>query len=193
MGKNSTVLENKPQILCFAGPNGSGKSTITQNEKITGLYINADEIKKQRGCSDLEAAGEAEKLREWCLKEKWDFTFETVLSTDRNLEMLSRAKQAGYYIKTVYVLTADPALNVFRVKSRVTGGGHDVPEEKIHSRYYSSLANVPHLLNFCDECYIIDNTDEPNVIFAKSGSEQVFRENQYWDREKIQRLVESHF
>ncbi|GHU15629.1 ATPase AAA [Spirochaetia bacterium] len=190
MEKSSTISGNKPKILCFSGPNGSGKSTITQNEEITGLYINADEIKKQRVCSDLDAAVEAEKLREWCLKEKRDFTFETVLSTGRNIRLLERARKAGYYIKTIYVLTADPALNVFRVKSRAAGGGHDVPEEKIQSRYYKSLANVPRLLNFCDECYIIDNTDKPEVIFAKNGSEQVFRENKYWNRGKIQRLVE---
>jgi predicted ABC-type ATPase len=190
MEESSTLLGNKPKIICFAGPTGSGKSTVTRNEEIIGLYINADEIKKHRLCSDLKAAGEAEQLRELCLKEKKDFTFETVLSTGRNLELLERARKAGYYIKSIYVLTADPDLNVFRVTSRVAGGGHDVPEKKIRSRYYKSLANVPNLLNLCDECYIIDNTGEPEVIFAKNSSKQLFRENQYWSQDRIQKLIE---
>ncbi|WP_010254370.1 zeta toxin family protein [Treponema primitia] len=189
MAENSTVLVNKPKILCFAGPNGSGKSTITQNRETIGLYINADEIKKHRACSDLKAAEEAEKLRELCLKETKDFTFETVLSTERNLELLERAKKVGYFIESIYVLTADPALNIFRVKSRIKSGGHDVPVGKIRSRYYKSLANIPKLLNLCDECYIIDNTGEPDVIFAKNGTEQVLRENRYWSLERIQKLV----
>jgi predicted ABC-type ATPase len=49
-----------------------------------GLYINADDIKAETGCSDLVATEEAEHLREYCLKNRTDFTFETVLSTDRN-------------------------------------------------------------------------------------------------------------
>ena len=54
----------KPEILVFAGPNGSGKSTITQNVEIIGEYINADDIKKELNCSDLEAAQKATTLRE---------------------------------------------------------------------------------------------------------------------------------
>jgi predicted ABC-type ATPase len=191
MAENSTTLESRPTILCYAGPNGSGKSSITQKSQIIGLYINADEIKKRRTCTDLKAAEEAENLREWCVKETKDFTFETVLSTGRNLELLERAKKAGYYIKSIYILTTDPALNVLRIKSRVKSGGHDVPPKKIYSRYYKSLANIPRLIELCDECYIIDNTVVPEIIFAKNGLDRIFRENPYWPRKKILKLTSS--
>ena len=95
----------KPEILVFAGPNGSGKSTITSNIKIIGEYINADEIKKSLGCSDLEAAQKATALRENLVQRKADFTFETVLSSTRNIELLQKAKNEGYFIKCFYVLT----------------------------------------------------------------------------------------
>jgi predicted ABC-type ATPase len=94
----SIALSDTPHILVFAGPNGSGKSSIYANFSSFGLYINADDIKKDRDLTDLEAAQEAEKLREWCLLQKKDFTFETVLSTDRNLALLKAAKRSGYYI-----------------------------------------------------------------------------------------------
>ena len=45
-------------------------------------------IKAKRGSTDIEAAQEAELLRELCLTERRSFTFETVLSTDRNLDLL---------------------------------------------------------------------------------------------------------
>ena len=79
-----------PEVIVFAGPNGSGKSTITRMAKTVGLNINADDIKKTTLCSDLEAAVKAEELREKMLQEKKNFTFETVLSTERNLNLLKR-------------------------------------------------------------------------------------------------------
>lgn len=86
-----------PEVIVFAGPNGSGKSTITQMAKIGGTYINADDIKRTTLCSDLEAAIKAEELRENMIENKRDFTFETVLSTDRNLQLLQNAKEHREY------------------------------------------------------------------------------------------------
>jgi predicted ABC-type ATPase len=58
------------------------------------LYINTDDIKAKRNCFDLEASQEAERLRELRLAERRSFAFVTVLSTDRNLDLLSRSKDA---------------------------------------------------------------------------------------------------
>ena len=85
-------LHKYPEIVVFAGPNGSGKSTFTQLLKPPMDYINADEIKKHLKCSDLEAAQLAEKQREAHMEQMREFCFETVLSTERNLNLLKRAK-----------------------------------------------------------------------------------------------------
>jgi predicted ABC-type ATPase len=101
-------LPDSPRILVFAGPNGSGKSSVTSAWQLSGLYINADEIKLKRNSTDLEAAREAERLREWCLSELCSFTFETVLSTDRNLR--------NRYIKSLANIPRMSALcDVFRI------------------------------------------------------------------------------
>ena len=99
--------DDRPSILVIAGPNGSGKSTVTKGLPVIGLYVNADEIKKAAKCSDLEAAQEAEMIRRALLKARQDFTFETVLSTERNLFLLEEAKKNGYQICAVFVLTKD--------------------------------------------------------------------------------------
>ncbi|MBQ3787153.1 MAG: hypothetical protein II799_07730, partial [Lachnospiraceae bacterium] len=83
--------ELQPEVIVFAGPNGSGKSTITRMAKTVGIYINADDIKKANLCSDIDAALKAEELREDAVARGIDFTFETVLSTDRNLKLLQKA------------------------------------------------------------------------------------------------------
>ena len=86
MSQNSRL----PEVMIFAGPNGSGKTTITSMAKTVGFYINADDIKRSILCSDLEAAQKAEELREFMFEKCEDFTFETVLSTDRNLKLLKK-------------------------------------------------------------------------------------------------------
>ena len=105
-------MGNAPIVLVFAGPNGSGKSTVTKGFDIVGEYINADEIKKEKNCSDLEAAQFATALREDAVYNMRSFTFETVLSSSRNVELLKKAKNFGYQVEIVYVLTADPQINV---------------------------------------------------------------------------------
>lgn len=186
------MLENNvlrlPEVIVFAGPNGSGKSTITQMAKIGGKYINADDIKATTLCTDLEAAVKAEELREYMIKSKMDFTFETVLSTDRNLLLLQKAKKQGYFVRGIYVLTSNVDINVARVHAREVLGGHGVPEEKIRSRYGKALALIPRLVEVCDILHIYDNTKEPFRIFKKRKDVYYRWNNQYWSNNDIERL-----
>ena len=183
------ILISAPEILVFAGPNGSGKTTVSQAWEQVGLYINADDIKAMRGCSDLEAAREAERLRELCLSERRSFTFETVLSTERNLDLLSRAKADGFHIESVFVLTANPELNVFRVKGRELSGGHSVPPDKIRSRYTKALANISKLAVLSNVFRLVDNTAQPEILFTKDEAGQQMRPNRYWTVEAIEKLT----
>ena len=184
-----TEEEKKPEIIVFAGPNGSGKSTITKLAKVIEPYINADEIKRSNHCTDLEAAIMAEKLRESAVSLRHSFTFETVLSTDRNLNLLQRAKSEGYFIRCIYVLTANPTINIYRVKSRAANGGHDVPEDKIRARYARCLALIPEIVKVSDILHMYDNSITPFRIFKKRKTEYFFWENEFWSEEKIRALV----
>lgn len=186
MSENNAV--RLPEVIVFAGPNGSGKSTITQMAKVRGEYINADDIKRTTLCTDLEAAVKAEELRERMINDKKDFTFETVLSTDRNLLLLQRAKEQGYFVRGIYVLTSNVDINVARVQAREALGGHGVPEGKIRSRYDKALALIPRLVEICDILHIYDNTREPFRIFKKRKDKYYHWNNQYWSNDDIERL-----
>lgn len=186
MSENNTV--RLPEVIVFAGPNGSGKSTITRMAKTGGEYINADDIKRTTLCTDLEAALKAEELRELMVKNKKDFTFETVLSTDRNLLLLQKAKEQGYFIRGIYVLTSNADINVARVNARQALGGHGVPENKIRSRYDKALALIPRLVQICDILHIYDNTKEPFRIFKKRKDIYYRWSNQYWSNDAIAEL-----
>ena len=186
MSENNAVRLS--EVIVFAGPNGSGKSTITQMAKVRGEYINADDIKRTTLCTELEAAVKAEELREYMIQSKKDFTFETVLSTERNLILLQRAKEQGYFVRGIYVLTANVDINVARVQAREALGGHGVPEEKIRSRYDKALALIPRLVEVCDVLHIYDNTKEPFRIFKKRKDKNYHCNNQYWGNDDIERL-----
>ncbi|MCH5194369.1 MAG: zeta toxin family protein [Oscillospiraceae bacterium] len=179
----------KPKIVVFAGPNGSGKSTITDNCNISGKYINADIIQQQNNYTTYDAAVYAESLREACLSGGEDFTFETVLSTTRNLELLKRAKDQGYFIRGFYVLTCSVEINVLRVHSRVKNGGHDVPEDKIRKRYTKALQLLPQFIDVCDICSVYDNSlDIPCRIYKKYHGD-IYQANEVWTEQSIKKLV----
>ena len=186
-------MQKKPEIIVFAGPNGSGKTTITKLAKRIEPYINADDIKNVLHCSDLEAAQKATSMREECVESKTSFTFETVLSTRRNLDLLIKAKENGFFIRCIYVLTVDPTINVYRVKQRFANGGHDVPEDKIISRYKKALDLLPELIRVCDICHIYDNSDTPFRIFKKRKTEYFYWENELWKKSQIEKLTQINF
>lgn len=186
-------IYKQPVVLVFAGPNGSGKTTATKALPVIGTYVNADDLKMKFRLSDLEAAQQAEALRNELLNSGADFTFETVMSTERNLLLLQKAKSQGYEVLCVYVLTCDENINVARVKSRFAAGGHDVPEDKIRARYHRALALLPQLVPVCDKMLIYDNSNDisskPSLIFKKWYEQTEIYPDKYWSKEKLQKLL----
>jgi predicted ABC-type ATPase len=176
-------------ILVLAGPNGSGKTTITQYFEKVGEYTNADDVVASTGMSNEDAARFVDKKRYDAISEKRDFTFETVLSSDYKLEILRKAKEEGFFIKCVFVLTVDPIINVARVEARVAQGGHNVARDKIISRYKKSLANIKELLEICDILHVYDNTIEPKRIIRKHKEDISVFANDLWSEEQILSLM----
>ena len=81
-------------------------------------------------------------------------------------------------------------INVYRVKSRVEAGGHDVPEEKIISRYDKALELVKQVVEVSDICHIYDNSEEkPFRIFKKRKSECFYETCEDWYEEDIKLLT----
>ena len=174
----------------MAGPNGSGKSTITQYFEKIGTYTNADDIVEATGMSNKEAAILVDKKRYKSIDEKEDFTFETVLSSKYKLDILNKAKEEGYFIKCIFVLTIDPYVNIARVKARVASGGHNVDREKILERYQKSLNNIKKLMEICDILHVYDNTIEPVRIIRKHKDDISIFPNELWNEEDIISLID---
>ena len=185
-------------LLVFAGPNGSGKSTVTSGFDVIGEYVNADLIKAELNCSDVEAAQIAEKTRRYFLERGTDFTFETVLSTPRNLDLMSEAKAKGYRVICIYILTVDPQINIDRVALRVKNHGHDVPKDKIVSRYHRALRLFPKLFKVCDELYVFDNSvdseqAEKSLVLSFVNEKLTTFSHPLWSKERLIHLIQGTY
>jgi predicted ABC-type ATPase len=159
----------KPKILIVAGPNGSGKTSVTgkilKHEWVEGCeYINPDFIARDKFGdwnsreAVLQAAQYATEQREKCLENGKSLIFETVLSVDDKVKFVQKAKQKGYFVRLFFIGTDNPQINAARVAQRVMKGGHDVPIQKIISRYYKSIANCAYLAPLVDRLYVYDNS-----------------------------------
>ncbi len=179
----------KPILIVIAGPNGSGKTSITskilEHQWIENcVYINPDMIANDiygdwnSHEAVLKAVIHAEKIREDCLIKQKSLIFETVLSSYSKLEYIQRAKELGYFIRLFFVGTESPTINASRVAQRVMNGGHDVPINKIISRYSKSISNCCVASKIVDRAYIYDNTielKEPKLLF-RVGDGRIIKE-----------------
>lgn len=100
----------------------------------------------------------ADFLRQKLLQKRVSFSFETVMSSPDKVALLKQAQSLGYRTYLYYIATEDPAINVARVKARVNLGGHDVPEDKIVSRYARSLDLLLPAVKHTHRAYLFDNS-----------------------------------
>jgi predicted ABC-type ATPase len=167
-------MSRKPRLIIVAGPNGSGKTTITEqglaHEWFDGChYINPDLIAEHdfSGWNDpksiLQAAQKATELRYQLLEQKQSIAFETVFSTTEKLDFIRKAKENGYFIRVFFICTRSPVINASRIAQRVLEGGHEVPINKIISRYQKSILNAFEAAGLVDRFYLYDNSYDGEI------------------------------
>ena len=122
----------------------------------------------------------ADFLRKKLLNAGKKFSFETVFSHPGKLDIMRQAKAAGYKVYLYFVSTATPDINVFRVQARKKKGGHDVPEEKIRSRYYRSLDQLYDASQLAYQAFFFDNSIE-GVAPALVDHFKVKKGKKQWD------------
>lgn len=166
-----------PNLFIIAGCNGAGKTTasftILPGMLACKEFVNADEI--ARGLSPFQPesvsfqAGRimVERINE-LLKTEVDFAFETTLTTLSYINTIKQAREKGYTINLLYFWLNDVGLAIERVKTRVSEGGHNIPEETIRRRYYRGIYNLTHrFTGICDYWFVIDNSERPFTFVAE--------------------------
>lgn len=182
------LLEKRPLLITIAGPNGAGKSTFYHSHlAAAGLpFVNADLIAREMQIDSYAAANIASGLRKRFVEDKLSFVFETVFSDPAGdkLNFLKAAEEAGFTVILVFIGISSAAVSEERVGMRISQGGHDVPLDKIRSRYPRTMANLAGAIRTVQNVFVYDNSNiaEPYqqlAIFAKGEL--------IWRRQKLPR------
>lgn len=140
----------------------------------TGITSKGLKLKdKKLDFSEMEinsyiASVAADFIRNNLLQHKISFTFETVMSSEDKVLFLKKANELGYKTYTYFIATESPEINISRVKLRVSQGGHDVPEDKIISRYFRSLELLSEAVKNSWRTYIFDNSGSAEFLLAEA-------------------------
>jgi predicted ABC-type ATPase len=173
-----------PWFWIVAGPNGAGKTTLVEKGIIQAIVghdlvtLNADVRTRELLAADplmpdanLHAAIETDARVAACIEQHVDVLVETVLSSDKYLDDIERARTLGYQVGMIYVGLGSSRDAVRRVALRHARGGHDVPPDKVVSRWSRSIAMLGRMANKLDRLFVFDNTRQegPRLIALGIG------------------------
>lgn len=186
-----TWLDDRPIIVAVAGPNGAGKTTFYHAHlAAAGLpWINADVLAAEFELPAYSAARMADSLRRELVRQRESFVFETVFSdpVGDKVSFLEEAAASGYTVALCFVGLSSATLSAERVAMRVSQGGHDVPSEKLTSRFPRTLANLKAAVTSLPHVIVFDNSDMARpyrqvAVFADGVPQQTVRSMPKWLR-----------
>jgi predicted ABC-type ATPase len=152
----------KPQLVLLAGPNGAGKSTFYDAFLAESPlpFLNADLFAAETGIDSFEAARILDATRDHHIAQSSGFITETVFSDPHGykLDMLRKAIDAGFEVTLIYIGVISVELLAHRVDQRIAHGGHDVPRERIASRFERSLENLKRAIAIAHTVELYDNS-----------------------------------
>lgn len=164
----------KPTLYIIAGCNGAGKTTASYSVLPDLLecreFVNADEIAKGLSPFNPESVAiEAGKLMlqriSLLLSQGQTFAIETTLATRSYASLVSRARERGYDVVLLFFWLPSPEMAVVRVAKRVSEGGHNIPTETIHRRYWLGLRNFFNIFSpIVDSWMFFDNENKSRLI-----------------------------
>ena len=159
----ASPLDQRPVVVALAGPNGAGKTTFyyTHLQSVGLRFLNADLLARELNLGPYESANLANSLRLEMVHQRESFVFETVLSdpVGYKVSFLKQAGRAGYTVLLCFIGISGPKMSEQRVAMRVSKGGHDVPGEKLESRYSRTLANLELAIRELPHVWIFDNSN----------------------------------
>jgi len=179
MSNFNDLFDKRPILIVLAGPNGAGKSTFYETflEPQALQFINADVLARELGIDAYSAARVATSLREELLRQRVSFVFETVFSDPAGdkLAFLRDAANNDFTVVLCFIGISGPETSERRVAQRVTEGGHDVPTDKLTTRFPRTLENLRRSIRELPNVLVFDNDDlnDPYRLIATFESGQL--------------------
>jgi predicted ABC-type ATPase len=157
------LFNKRPILIVLAGPNGAGKSTFyeTHLKALRLQFVNADVIARELGLDAYAAAKLAASIREELLRQRESFIFETVFSDPAGdkLAFFKDATELGFTVVLLFIGVSGPETSERRVSQRIVEGGHDVPADKLVTRFPRTLENLRRSIRELPFVIVFDNDD----------------------------------
>jgi len=159
----NAMFDQRPLLIALAGANGAGKSTFykTYLQQLGLQFINADAIAKELNLDAYAAAKVATSLREELVRQRESFIFETVFSdpAGEKLAFFQDAAAIGFTVVLFFIGISNPDISNERVVFRRLKGGHDVPTDKLITRFPRTLENLRRSIRELPFVLVYDNDD----------------------------------
>ena len=104
------------------------------------------------------------------------------------VQFLTEAQNSDFRTYLYFVATEDPEINVVRVARRVAEGGHDVPKDKILSRFDRSVKLASDAVRHTNRAYFFDTSGDALYWSRKSPMESVWNCALSADSQLVQNL-----
>lgn len=181
-------------LYIIAGCNGAGKTSasISILPQILDCkeFVNADEIAKGLSPFNPESVAiEAGRLMlqriNVLLEGDNSFSIETTLSTKSYKSLIQRAKGKGFYIQLLFFWLPSPEYAEKRVAQRVREGGHNIPTDVIHRRYWAGIKNLFEIyIPIVDSWMLIKNTKKREIVAQKDKEFEIINKETLFNKIK---------
>ena len=168
------------RIIIIAGPNGAGKTTCArsylQHEGNCLNFINADLIAAGLAPFKPETvAVQAGRLMILEIKRHVEngenFAFETTLSGRSYSRQILDWQNAGYTVDLIFLKLRSISLAKDRVKTRVTQGGHHIPDDVISRRFQRGWENFENLYRpIVNHWELYENSGNVPILIDQGGN-----------------------
>lgn len=164
------VSEDLPEVNMIVGPTASGKSTLAN-----GII---DAMKPQL-INHIEFLEYSHRLVDEgvCLVEKDEtIIVESILCSKEQRERFVEIRNAGLYIRMLFISTDHPAINILRATKQAIMRGRKYDTKKIFDRYYKSLAAAIALSPYVNELCVFDNSIDnraPELVLQMDGERTI--------------------